>query len=77
MAAPRADVLPHVLIVFAIFCVKRSCFFTTDGISITLNSVDVYDIAKETFITSTLWNYLQYRHFYQSSEPMLFKHSRW
>ena len=69
MAAPRADVLLRALIIFAFF-VKRSCFVTTDGISIILNSVYVYDITEETFINSTLWTYSQYRHFYRGSEPM-------
>ena len=54
MAARRADVLLHALIVFAIFCVKISCFVTTDGTSIKLNSVDIYDITKETFINFIL-----------------------
>ena len=49
----------HALIVFTIFCVKRSCFVTTDGISITLNSVHVFDVTKEAFINSILWNYSQ------------------
>ena len=61
MPAPRADVLLHALIVFAIFYVKRSYFVTTDGISIPLNSVYVYDITRKT---STLWTYSQYRHSY-------------
>ena len=68
--ATKADVLLCALIVFAIFCIERSCFVTADEISIALNSVDVYDVTKKTFINSTLWNYSQYRHFYRSSEPM-------
>ena len=64
MVAPGANVLFHTLIVFAIFCVKKSRFVTKDGISITLNSVYVYDVTKETLTNSTLWTYLQYRHFY-------------
>ena len=46
MPVTTADVLLHRLTVFAIFCIKRSCFVTADGISITFNSVDVYDITR-------------------------------
>ena len=56
MVAQRADIFLCALIFLLFFVLKKSCFVTTDRISITLNSVDVYDIIKETFINSTLWN---------------------
>ena len=62
MAAPRAHVLLPDLIVFW---------------SITLNSVDVYDAAKESFINSSLWTYSQYRYFYRRSEPMFLNTRSW
>lgn len=69
MAAPRADVLLRIAVIFATFCVKRSCFITPDGISITLRTADVYDTNYENFINSTLWVYSKYGHLSRRNEP--------
>ena len=79
MAAPRADVLLRIAVIFATFCVKRSCFITPDGISITLRTADVYDTNYENFINSTLWVYSKYGHLSRRNEPkfltrVIYKH---
>ena len=55
MTLKCADVFMNAVLCFCIFYIKKESFLKPDGVSITLNEIDVFDDNLETFIYSSLW----------------------
>ena len=55
MAASSVDVLLFALIIFATFNIKKASYISSDGISCTLSTEEVYCDKFDTHICSSLW----------------------